>query len=226
MGACPQLPHDLEKNRAADPVVHGLGHHPVTEGLARALEAGHVTHRDPAVFPVPRSDVDIELLQGGNLGSVLHPLQADHADSPVREKHPAAQERELAHTADAAEAQETLLVDMRDDNADLIHVRGQHDPSAGPVAGAVDDEVPHAIHAAFRLPSRKEAGILQLRHDQIPHPGLVPRGTVAFRELPDGLLHGDPHFLTRPARGGIASRTSAMVRSKSLAFMMAAGEWM
>ena len=69
----------------------------------------------------------------------------------------------------------------------------------------------------------------ELRHDEIPHGGLVARGAEAFRQLPDDLFHvillqlGAVH--DGPRRRQRLPRR-ATVPSKSPSFMMAAGEWM
>lgn len=204
-----QLPHDLDKNGAPHPVVHGLGNDALTHLLTGAEEATHVSHLDAALLSARSPDIDEELIQRRNLRAVLQLFQADHPDGPVGEPHPPSQEWKRADPAHAAEAKEPSLVHVRNHHADLIHVRRKHDAGVPAIPRAAHEEVPQGIDARFHPLPRQDARCLQLRRDELTHRGFPSGRTIALGQLPDDLLHVRPHFFKLSPRRGMASRTRA-----------------
>src|SRR5690606_37522229 len=234
---------------APHPVVHGFAHHPVFSHRFHVVpETRGIADLNPpgGLFPGRGADVYVQLLEGDVLGT-LHLLHAHGAQGTVGEPHPLSQQCGGGDAAQGANADEAVVVDVDRDDADLVHVRCQHDapgagsvPGRGGAAGAAaagsDDEVAQRVH-----PDR-----LGVRSYQIPQPvadGLFPaRRPGNGGQLPYQLqqllgagrrvvTHADSprSFVMRCHTRSSSARNASTVRralSKSARLMTAAGPWM
>ena len=114
-------------------VVHRTGDEAVVDELQRlAHQHGDVTdaHQGARLLAVLGADVDVQLAQLGHLLAVLLAQQVDRfapttpgSGPPLRDQLGALADEDLGvPAADAGEPQEALIVDVRDDQADLIDV--------------------------------------------------------------------------------------------------------
>ena len=122
---------DLERDERAEPVVHRPRDGAAVRELDR-LGGDHgdvaVAHRRPRLLAAARADVDVQLTHLGNLLALLLALEVDRlaADDPRQRALAGVHLDALADedlrvpAADPGDAQEPLVVDVRDDQADLV----------------------------------------------------------------------------------------------------------
>jgi hypothetical protein len=135
----------LEGDERAQAVVHRAREGAVVgqlDGLGG--EHRHVpdAHQRAGLGPVLRADVDVQVLQLGHLLAVVRFEQVDrlladrtdHDTVPGRELDALADEDLRVPAANPGEAQEAVVVDVRDDEADLVDVPDDGDRRAA--AGA------------------------------------------------------------------------------------------
>ncbi len=150
VGAGFQRTQRFDQHRTADAVVHCLGHQAPAQVQEGPLEGCHITDLDRAFFCAGCAGVNVTLAQGGK--SVRMPV-IFHSDYPLRavgELDASAQHGVRKDSADAGKADESIRVDMRGDQSDLIHVGGQHDALAVLAFGAFPhDQVAQRVHAHF-----------------------------------------------------------------------------
>ena len=200
VGRPAELLQHLQENGAPHAVVHCLGHHACPQLFIGAVKAGDVTDAHRAVSRAGGPDVDVELLHVRHPARIVELLQADDPGDAAFELHAAAAQRQREDASHAAESHEPFLVNVRDDDPDLVHVRRQHDPFSARGPLDVDDEVSHGVHARLGA-----AGKLAL--DQLAHGLFVSGRAEALGEAPDqvfhvSFLHG--HFTGQKSGGAAA----------------------
>ena len=138
-------PRGLERDEAAEPVVHRARDDAAVGQLDR-LAGDHRDVADPhhraRLVAVLRADVDVQVAQLGRLLALLVLEQVDRlladdaGDAPVArgDLDALADEDHRVPAADAGEPQEAVVVDVVDDQPDLVDVADDRDERA--VAGA------------------------------------------------------------------------------------------
>src|SRR5690606_15907060 len=123
-------------------VVHAAGHRQVRPKHLESLgDDGTVAHRHAAghgILTAGGADVDPHVLDlddllAGVLLEQVDGLLPHHAGDAARggaDPYPLPLEDLWVPAADGGEAQEPVVVDVGDLQADLVHVAGQHDPRA------------------------------------------------------------------------------------------------
>ncbi len=188
MRRIPYTAHGLDEDRAADAVVHSFGHDP----LAHVGEGAHETHdlaQSIRGFGLAgRADIDVELGEIGVLAELGSLFGSNDANGAVGELHPPAGQRHGIDAANPLRAQEPLFVDVADDEADLVHVRGQHHLLAltGPLFQG--DQVAHRVDAD--LVGQR----FHFRADDLADLFLAARRAIGLGQFFDQLFHGcTPH---------------------------------
>src|SRR5690606_33959773 len=97
-----------------------------------------------------RSDVDEQLVEVDVFGPFDF-LDAHGADDAVVKHDLLAQQRRGAHAAHGGEAQEAVVVDVGDDDADFVHVGGDHDAAGrrSALSAATGDDVSLRVPCYF-----------------------------------------------------------------------------
>ena len=181
-----QLQQRLRLDVAADAVVHRRRGKPVLAqpGHAR-LHHAHVAdgHHLKRLLAALRADIDVKI---GDLRRALDLLVREHHAAHAVFKHDVAAHHRLGvDAADAAHAQIAVLVRVRHRQADMIHVRGEHDAPARAVAVPDRDQVAHHVGADFVHMAVKRFA------DNLRHAALVAGRAVGGQNLFQKLhVHG------------------------------------
>ena len=175
----------FDQHGAADAVIHGFGHQAPAQVEEGSLESRHIADLHRAVFEAGCAHVDKILGGRRHFGCrEIRLFHADHSRRAVGEVDASAHQGMRADSADAGKADETIRVDMRGDQTDLVHVGRQHDPPAVfALFPFTDDQVAERVHADF---------IGQGFHfgtDDLPDGRLVAGRAERFSEFLDQVFH-------------------------------------
>jgi len=127
VGCVFQAAQGFDQDGTADAVVHGFGDQAATQVEERTLERGHLADFDRTGLAVRRADINKELLESIGFGHIGDALAADDAGGAARETDAHTQQRVRMDTAEGCEADKAILVNVGVDQADLVHVCGEHD---------------------------------------------------------------------------------------------------
>ena len=227
MRRTPQAAHGLDEDRAANAVVHGFGHDP----LAHVGKGTHKTHglaqSIRSLSLAGRADIDIELGEIGVFAELGALFGSDDANAAIGELHPPASQRHRVNAADPLRAQESLFVDIADDEADLVHVRGQHHLLALASSLFQGDQVAQCIDA--NLVGER----LYFSADDLADLFLAARRAIGLGQFFNQLFHRcSPHesrfakLFPCPGQGFQSRLHQRHVWSKSFRLAMLTGEWM
>ena len=133
-----QRPQRLDQHPDADAIIERLANQELSDGAKALLERDRIANPHEALDLVARQpEIDHELLDRRNLlallfGGQMHRLAARVENTrqiaAARANHDVAGEQVAGiETTELLHAQETVLIDEFDDEADLVHVRGDHD---------------------------------------------------------------------------------------------------
>ena len=200
--ALPHGPQRFDHDEDAHPVVERFAHHAVADLFQLAVQRHDVADLDLGAHPLDRqTDVDEQLLHLGRLdlvpieqvdrlGSRLQRPAQDRPGEPVDE-HPLRDQGAGIEAADRLQAEEPVVVDMGDEEPDLVHVGGDHDPGTIAPLGA--------DHAAQRVDPQLVDEGSQLLGDDRPHPVLAPGDPRRRAEpLQQFDVHAIRHVASRP----------------------------
>ena len=170
-----ELAQRLDQNRRANAVIHRFGHHALAQVYEGPVKGGHIAHAHGVILARAAAHVNEKLLEGRDFGPVFQGVAADHALGAVHKAHPPAHAGVRAHTAKRGEAHKAFLVHVGGNHADLVNVRGQHDPAAARLERAfADDQIAKRIHL----------DLVSVRLNFSAHHGadlsLIARGAVGF----------------------------------------------
>ncbi len=173
-----QSAHRLDQDRHADPVIQGFGNQPRAGFRHRTVEHRHVADAHRARFPIGSSQVDVYPIQRRNIFIIIARLPPDHTGLARSEAHPATGAVERIYAPDGGDARESLPIDVRDDQADLIHMRRQQDPPAGFGFG---------FHHTDQVAQAVFGDVIALAFDFGPHDlsefGFASRGPVGLHQF-------------------------------------------
>ena len=135
---------------------------------------GHVAqlHHREGFFRVLRADVDIEMLHGGGF-ALLQRLTDQHALHAVFKADMAGLTDVQADAAHGSHPQEALFFHSGHDKADMIHMRGEHNPLSVGI-GAVF----HADQIAQIVPADAVHMLPNQPFDHVGHLGFPARRAV------------------------------------------------
>jgi len=185
-----QLPERLDQHGAAGPIVHRLGDQPIPSLFARARETGDVSHAHRHILRRGGPYVEEHLLPLGNVVGAQPLFRADDSHRAVGKAHPPAQQRLWLHAPHAPHPQESLLVDVGDDEANLVHVRRQHDALAVRRGSAsTPASPPHGDEVAERIRAHLANHVANRLLDEGAHLPLVTRWAIGLGQRLDEILH-------------------------------------
>ncbi len=112
------------------------------------------------------------------------PLAANHTVNTIDEAHPPTVQRMRAYRAKGGKADETVFVDVRGDQANLIQMGSQHDALALTiVAPFAHNQVAERIHTDV------VRQVLHLIVNQVADRCFVPGGRIGFDQFLDQCFH-------------------------------------
>ncbi len=156
VGRALEVAQNVDDDGAADAVVEGLGEVGLAAGHDDESAVGHdgVAHADAGGLGlgfVGGADVDVHVLFLDHLAALvgreqvggLGPDDADDVAPVGLDDDALGEEGLIPPAAELEELEEAVVVDVGDDEADLVHVAGEHD--AGAFTGAMADEAAELV---------------------------------------------------------------------------------
>lgn len=154
-----EMPECFQHNEDADAIIERLAQDSRTEARKVTRESHHITQLDArSHFVRWQAKINIEIFErrglpfltrqemnrlGCELQSTEQRLTLTRPDRDTLRNEDAGIE-----ATDGLEAEEALIVDVADQEADLVHMRGEHDPPIS-TATADADEVSHGVATEF-----------------------------------------------------------------------------
>jgi folate-dependent phosphoribosylglycinamide formyltransferase PurN len=83
------------------------------------------------------------------VGIITLLVDTNHAHPTILKLHAGTDAREAAHAANVRETGETVVVDVRHHDADLVHVRVQQETLSVTITLDVGNETAHRVHPNF-----------------------------------------------------------------------------